>query len=118
VLSAALTSALDLEAARSGISRDIDELVSEGVIGWTILVVGAGLPVVSLLALLLRRWLALIPLAISAAVFAVWVLYYATERWSNPGQGAWMPAFGVVLLGWLVLIFAFARRRGGPWMDS
>jgi hypothetical protein len=29
-----------------------------------------------------------------------------------------MPAFGVVLLGWLVLIFAFARRRGGPWMDS
>jgi hypothetical protein len=48
----------------------------------------------------------------------VWVLYYATERWSNPGQGAWMPAFGVVLLGWLVLIFAFARRRGGPWMDS
>jgi len=114
----ALLFGLDLEAARSGISKDLDELIDEGARGWVLLGVAAGLPLASLLALMMKRWLALLPLAISIGLFCVWALYYATDWWSNPGQAAWAPASGLVLLGWVLLIVAVVRRRRGPWMDS
>jgi hypothetical protein len=53
-----------------------------------------------------RSWLALVPLAISGGLFALWVLYYATDWFANPGQGAWMPVFLAVLLAWGVLVAA------------
>lgn len=115
---AALLSGLDLEAAKSGISKDLDELIAEGVLGWVILGVAAALPLGSLLALMAKRWLALLPLTISIGLVCLWGLYYATNWWSNPGQGAWASVLGLVLLGWLLLIVAVTRRWRGPWMDS
>jgi CHASE2 domain-containing sensor protein len=107
---------LDLAAAKWGISRDLDELASGGPIGMTILTVSASLPVLSLVALLRKRWMALVPLALSLGLFVVWGLYYATDWWANQGQGAWVPAFVFVLLGWLVLLAAIKPpgRRGAP----
>lgn len=46
------------------------------------------LPVMSIALLVRRRWLAIFPLLISFALFSVWFLYYATDWWSHPGQGA------------------------------
>jgi hypothetical protein len=117
---------LDLRAARWGISRDVDELRSAHAFGWTVISIGLALPVGALvLVLFAKSLLALVPLAISAGLFGLWVLYYATDWFSNPGQGAWMPAFSLVLLGWIVLLVgagqAFRRgegvRRYGPATD-
>ena len=93
----------DLAAARSGISRDVREVAEEGVLGWAALIVVFALPVASMLLLACRRWLALLPLAISVSVLAEWFLYYATDWWSNQGQGVWLPAMAVVLLGWFLV---------------
>jgi hypothetical protein len=72
------------------------------------------LPVMSTSLLLRRRWPAMIPMLISLAIFSVWFLYYATEWWSNPGQGVWAPAFMLVLLGWLLVIVEARRVRLSP----
>lgn len=77
-----------------------------------------GLPIASVLVLLLRSMLALVPLAISAFVFGLWFLYYATDWFSNPGQGAWMPVFLLVLFGWSLLVAAaFRPWKRGPFPE-
>ena len=106
--------ALDIDSARTGIGRDIQEFADAGVFGWAVLVLVFTLPAISLALLICRRWLAVIPLLISLALPSVWFLYYATDWWSNPGQGAWVPAFLLVLLGWFVVcaeIWRVRRRR-------
>lgn len=105
----AVLAALDFESARAGIGRDIRVFAESGVFGWVVLSVVFCLPMVSVALLLRRRWLAAIPLSLWIALFCVWFAYYATDWWSNPGQGAWAPAFMLVLLGWL-LVFVEARR--------
>ena len=76
---------LDLAAAKWGISRDLKELTLFGPLGFVILAVIAGLPVGSILVLVLRRrLLALAPLGISMVLFLLWVLYYATDDDSQP----------------------------------
>ena len=98
---------LDLAAAKWGISRDLKELTLFGPLGFVILAVIAGLPVGSILVLVLRRrLLALAPLGISMVLFLLWVLYYATDWWSNPGQGGWPPANALLVLGWILLLVA------------
>src|SRR5437016_1404643 len=112
---AVLVSGLDLGAARWGISRDVDELRSAHAFGWTVISIGLALPVGALVVVLFARsLLALVPLAISTGLFGLWALYYATDWFSNPGQGAWMPAFALILLGWIVLVVAAGQafRRG------
>jgi hypothetical protein len=98
---------LDLAAAKWGISRDLRELTLYGPVGFVILAVIVGLPVGSILVLVLRRrLLALAPLAISLVLFLLWGLYYATNWWSNPGQGGWPPANALFVLGWILLLLA------------
>jgi hypothetical protein len=101
---------LDFGNARLGISSDIYELRTAGAFGWTILSIAAALPVTALfLIVFARSVVAVIPLAIAAGLFGLWFLYYATDWFSNPGQGAWMPAFMLVLFGWGVLLYAIGR---------
>lgn len=110
-----LAAALDIAAGRSGIARDVREVADEGWVGWVVLVAVFGLPVVSLVLVTCRRWLALLPLAVSVALSSTWFLYYATDWWSNPGQGAWAPALALVLLGWSVVwIELWRARRAQP----
>jgi hypothetical protein len=107
---------LDFGTARWGISRDVEELRSAGAFGWTIMSIGLALPVGALLLVLFARsLLALVPLVISAGLFVLWFFYYATDWFSNPGQGAWMPAFMLVIVGWGVLLVAVGQafRKGG-----
>ena len=108
-----LAAALDIAAGQSGIARDVREVADEGWPGWVVLVIVFALPVVSLILLSRRRWLALVSLCISLALFSSWFLYYATDWWSNPGQGAWVPALALVLLGWFVLSVELWRTRRG-----
>ena len=80
--------------------RDVADLWSIGS-ARPLVVLFFALPLASLVLLLMRRWLALFPLAISLSLFALWFLYYATD-WFNPvsgGSGA--VVFAVVLIGWL-----------------
>jgi hypothetical protein len=93
------------------ISRDLHELTLYGPLGYAILAAIAGLPTASILVLAWRRrLLALVPLAISALLFAVWALYYATDWWANPGLGGGAFPALLVALGWLVLIVAALPR--------
>ena len=103
--------ALDFASARSGIGKDVRAFADSGLFGWVALTMVFALPVTAIALLLRRRWLAVVPLLISLALFSVWFLYYATEWWSNPGQGAWAPAFMLVLLGWLLVIVEARRLR-------
>jgi hypothetical protein len=98
---------LDFGEARWGISRDLEELRSSGAFGWVLITVSLALPGLALvLVVFARSWLALVPLATAAGLFGLWFLYYATDWFSNPGQGAWLPAFTAVLLAWGVLLAA------------
>jgi hypothetical protein len=110
-MSLAVFAALDFESARAGIGKDIRVFAESGVFGWVVLSVVFSLPVVSVGLLLHRRWLAMISLSLSLAVFSAWFAYYATDWWSNPGQGAWAPAFMLVLIGWLLAIVEARRVR-------
>jgi hypothetical protein len=93
-------------------SRDLEDFTTVGgALGWTFLVLLFGLPVASLLLVLARRWIALVPLIGSFALFAVWILYYATE-WFPPVSGATAGlAFLLVLAGWAMLAVASVARR-------
>jgi hypothetical protein len=106
-----LAAALDITAGRLGIARDVREVADEGWLGWLVLVGVFLLPVASLLLLTRRRWLAGLPLCVSVALGSAWFLYYATDWWSNPGQGAWVPALTLVLLAWFVLWVEIWRAR-------
>lgn len=99
---------MDFAAGWDGIARDVGELLSDPVLT-VVLVLTLALPVASAVLVAARRWLALAPLGLAGGLFAVWFLYYATDWWSNPGQGAWVPAFLLVLVGW-VLVGVAARR--------
>jgi hypothetical protein len=116
LLSVALALAgLDFGEARWGISRDLEGLRSAGAFGWTLITVSLALPVFALvLVVFAKSWLALVPLTIAAGIFVLWFLYYATDWFTNPGQGAWMPTFLGVLAAWAVLFVALReswRRR-------
>ncbi|MDQ2981578.1 MAG: hypothetical protein M3R26_04550 [Actinomycetota bacterium] len=105
---------LDVEKARWGIGRDLDELDAAGLFGWLMVAGTFGLPLISLALLLARRWLAVVPLAISGGLFAVWFLYYATDWWSNPGMNGAAQAGLVLLLGWAIVIDELRRPRRDP----
>jgi hypothetical protein len=92
--------------------RDLEEFAQEGGLGWTFLVLFFSMPVVALLLLVVRRWIAVIPLTGWAALNVAWFLYYATD-WFGPVSGG---AVGLVFLllvgGWvLVLVAAAAPHR-------
>jgi hypothetical protein len=108
---------LDFGEAGWGISRDLEELRSSGVFGWVLITVSLALPGLAfVLVVFARSRLALVPLAIAAGLFGLWFLYYATDWFSNPGQGAWMPAFLAVLVAWGVLLVALHESwRGKRW---
>jgi hypothetical protein len=105
-----IATGLDLHEARWGIGRDVDEALSIGPFGWFFVFAMFGLPIASLLALLRSR-LALAPVAISASVFGLWTLYYATDWFANPGGGVWFPIFVLVLAGWAIVVRAAVRPR-------
>jgi len=85
---------------------------------WTGVCFVFALPLASLVALAIRRWLALFPLLLSMTLFAGWSLYYAgewarhfVEQGRDPAPSVLiLPAF-ILLVGWLVLALAFLR----PW---
>jgi hypothetical protein len=109
--------ALDLGEALWGIARDLQELTLYGPLGFVILAAIVGLPLGSILVLIWRRRvLALVPLAISALLFAAWVLYYATDWWSTPGQGGSAYPAMLMALGWLLLVLAAHPRP--RWWDE
>jgi hypothetical protein len=105
---------IDIGVGLSGIANDMRVLAQDGAFGWTILIVVLALPVASVLLLARRRWIALFSVVISFSVLATWLLYYATDWWSNPGQGAWLPAVALVLLGWVVVAVELWRMRREP----
>jgi hypothetical protein len=103
--------ALDVDAARLGIQRDVAEIASAGgALGWFFLALLFALPPASLALLIARRWLASVPLGMSAFVWLTWFSYYATPHPTTTGSAA-----GGVLLflvfGWLICLLAVVR----PW---
>lgn len=100
---------MDLRAGVDGIARDVGELLDHPVMTAVALLTLA-LPMASLLLVALRRWIAAVPLAISVGLFAAWFLYYAADWWANPGAGAWVPGFLLVLVGWAFVVGAALRR--------
>ena len=104
-----LFGALDVGSARWGIGRDIREFLDSGLFGAVVLGMTFGLPIGALILIALRRWVAVVPLLIWLGLMAAWFLYYATDWWANPGQAAWLPAFLLILIGWIIVITAFAR---------
>lgn len=67
------------------------------------------LPLASLLAVVLGRKLALVPLVLTALLGTGWYLYYERE-WPNPGLAGAMLAFATVLSGWALLGLALIWR--------
>jgi hypothetical protein len=102
--------ALDIDAARFGIHRDLVELASSGIIGWVFLGLVLGLPLASVALLIVRRLLASVPLAMSALLFLTWFSYYASSHSTVTGSAA-SGVFLYVLLGWWALLLAAVR----PW---
>ena len=94
--------------------RDVADLWSMGS-ARPLVVLFFALPLASLILLLMRRWLALFPLGISLALFALWFLYYATDWFEPVSGGVGGLVLAVVLIGWLgvwVAIFVPRMRRG------
>lgn len=94
-------------------SRDLEAFTTEdGALGWTFLVLVFALPIASLILVLARRWVALVPLIGSLALFAAWLLYYATD-WFPPVSGsATALVFIYVLAGWVFLgVASIVKRR-------
>jgi hypothetical protein len=106
--------ALDIDAARFGIRRDLAELGSSGMIGWVFLGLLFGLPLASVALLIARRWLASVPLALSLLLFLTWFSYYASPHSTVTG-GAASGVLMYLLLGWWILFLAVIRPwRWGP----
>ena len=94
---------LDFNAAADGMGRDLHEVWTSNIYGRGFLVLLFALPLASLLMLVKRRWLALVPLAGWLTSIVTWFLYYATE-WIGPVDGAMLSVvFFLVLVGWLAL---------------
>jgi hypothetical protein len=111
---------LDFDSAWAGISRDIDELTMD-TFGSVMLLSFCLLPVASLMLLVFRRWIAVLPLLGWLALLGAWFLYYATD-WFSPVSGATASVvFLLVLLGWFMLIaaaFTTHRRRSDATTSS
>lgn len=102
---------MDMSAVASGIGSDVAGVARAfGPVGWVLLALVFLLPVTSLLVALRGSKLAMVPLLGSVALLAAWVLYYALARWRLEA-GAIIPFFGLVLVGWLVLVVAIAEER-------
>lgn len=69
-----------------------------------------GLPLVSVALLIVRRWLASVPLVMSGLLFLTWFSYYASPHSTVTGSAA-SGVLLYVLLGWSVLLLAVIR----PW---
>ena len=67
-----------------------------------------GLLVGSLVAVVMHRRLALVPLLLSVGLGAAWYLGYE-RKWSNPGLGGAAVAMLAVLAGWVCLGVAIIR---------
>ena len=94
---------LDFNAAADGMARDLHEVWTSSIYGRGFLVLLFALPLASLVMLVKRRWLALVPLAGWLTFIVTWFLYYATE-WIGPVDGAMLSVvFFFVLVGWLAL---------------
>jgi hypothetical protein len=102
--------ALDINAARFGIGRDLAELGSSGMIGWVFLALLFGLPLASVALLIARRWLALVPLGMWLLLFLWWFSYYASPHSTVTGSAA-SGLLMYLLLAWWVFFLAVAR----PW---
>jgi hypothetical protein len=104
---------MDVGSGVDGIAKDVHILADESAFGWTLLVLSFGLPVAALFSLTRRRWVALLPLAMTSGVLTLWFLYYATSWFANPGQAAWMPTAFFVVVGWAIFVAdAMHVRRG------
>lgn len=104
---------LDVDSAWAGISRDIDELTTD-TFGWVILLSFCLLPVGSLILLVFRRWIAVLPLLGWLALLGARFLYYATDWFSPVSGGTASLVFLLVLFGWIILVaaaFTPQRRR-------
>lgn len=77
-------------------------------------IVIVGLPVASLVLVLIGRRIAIAPLVLSASLAAAWFSYYALG-WPNPGIVAFAWAFVAVLFGWLLLAVAEIWHRRPAW---
>ena len=104
---------IDLQAAWRGMSDDAGGMFrEEGWFGIVFLTIVFGLPALSLLAVLAKRWLAVVALAIAFFQIGVWAAYYGTD-WIGPQSGpgmAWLMIL-ISMLGWSVLFVAL-RPRG------
>ena len=101
---------MDLSAAWDGIGRDLSELAHGGAIGWLVLVGLVALPVVALLAVRTTR-LAWLALALWFVTPAVWVAYYATDLWGDPGLAGFYALMAPAAAAWLVLAVGVLRDR-------
>nr|NLD39994.1 hypothetical protein [Actinomycetales bacterium] len=104
-----------------GIGRDLHELLTNGPIGWVILLGFAGLLVGALLALVVWRrrgaWLALL---LGLVPFVLGVLHYGADLWSNQGTQGIVYVVLPVLAGWVVLATVWtcdpaSKRRPLGW---
>lgn len=99
---------MDLRAVWTGASNDIALLAGEGLSGWVVLALLLGLPAASLVAIARGNRLAVVPLGISGAVAAVWVLHHTTGWWDT--SLAWSVAPLVAVgAGWCILLVAVGR---------
>ena len=92
-------------------SRDLEEITREGALGWTFLVLLFALPAASLIVVLARWWIAVIPLLGSLALLAGWFLYYATDWLPVVSGSAVGLVFFLVLAGWALLVVAVVVPR-------
>lgn len=102
---------MDRDAAWRGITRDLGEVSEAGPLGWAVLLLVLALPLASVFTVWKGSRLALAPLAVSAGLGVLWVLYYATDWWSNPGMTGAVGPLLLVVLAWLLLLVALTRLR-------
>ena len=102
---------LDFENAWELMGRDLNDVTQEGGIGWIFLVLFFSLPLVALLMVMRRRWLALLPLSGWIGLVAVWFLYYATDWFGPVSGGVAALVFLLTVGGWMMLGVAGTVRR-------
>ncbi|MDX1658259.1 MAG: hypothetical protein R3343_05520 [Nitriliruptorales bacterium] len=102
---------MDWRAVWWGISRDVEVALEAGPVGWAILLMIVALPLGSVLAVWKGSRLSLVPLAASAGLGALWILYYGTDWWSNPGLAGAAFAVLLVAVAWVPLLVALWRLR-------